>query len=1045
MAEIIAIHGQGTATEHSYRAPLQALLQTLAGDGRVQNEPKQIRGVGAVDFSVRNANGLPIAHIEAKDIGIDLREKKGRNAEQRNRYLKAYSNIAYTNGIEWDFYQDGQLIDTVRIASLFTGIQPLEAEYERLKNRLRDFLSQSPERITSPEFLAKRMSAKALIIKDALEHSLNADEEKQDTALYKQFLAFEEVLIHDITIEDFADIYAETIAYGMFAARLHDTTPPDFSRQEAMERLPKSNPFLRNLFNYIASQDLDKRVEREIDQLAELFLAMDPGDMVRRFNNLAGRSDPYIHFYETFLAEYNPAKRKARGVWYTPEAVVNFIVRSVDEVLKTEFGLADGLADRSKIKIDWDTGETDKKSKAVIHKREVHRVQILDPATGTGTFLAGVIKQIAPQVQAMGNSMWNKYIIEHLVPRLHGFELLMASYAMCHMKLDLMLSELGYKPKSETDRLGVYLTNSLEEGVREIRDLFMANWLTKEAKAANIIKRDMPIMCVIGNPPYSVSSQNNSLWIKDLMKEYKKGLKKQKNIQPLSDDYIKFIRMSQHMITKTGEGVLGFITNNSYFDGLIHRQMRKSLMENFDTIYVLDLHGSAMKKERSPDGGNDVNVFDIMQGVGIIIGMKTGKKKKGELAEIFHKELWGARKSKYEALFELEINRKEWTKLKAVEPNFFFVPKDFSQKKTYENGMKLDDLFAVNACGMVSARDKTLVRETSIEAEDVKSDFLNLDRDSFVDKHSISKDSSDWTFERAKSDAQNAEIRKITYRPFDERYIPYTNNSKGILSRPRAEIMRHMKCSSNIAILSCKQQSTTDFAHVFLTQNLSDKCTVSLQTKEAGYHFPLYLYPDETNDQSDAFTETKRVPNLNKKLMKKFSKIINLKFIPDHEDNEVDKPSTFHSLDFFDYIYGTLHSPNYRKTYKNFLKIDFPRIPYPKDVEEFWEMVKQGGALRKLHLMETDAIGALDYPISGDGELLVEKPKFIDGAVWLNKTQRFNNVPKDAWEFYIGGYQPAQKWLKDRKDRELSFDDIVHYQKIIKILCETDLIMKEIG
>ena len=291
------------------------------------------------------------------------------------------------------------------------GIQPLEDEFLRLENRLRDFLSQLPERISSPEFLAKRMSAKALIIKDALSHSLDADKESKDTALYKQFLAFKEVLIHDITTEEFSDLYAETIAYGMFAARLHDPTPPDFSRQEAMERLPKSNPFLRNLFNYIASQDLDKRITREIDQLAELFLAMEPNDMVRRFNNLAGRSDPYIHFYETFLAEYNPAKRKSRGVWYTPEAVVNFIVRNVDEVLKTEFKLPNGLADRSKITIDWDTGETNKKGKAVTNKRSVHRVQILDPAVGTGTFLAEVIKQIAPKIQAMAKPI--KYMIPY--------------------------------------------------------------------------------------------------------------------------------------------------------------------------------------------------------------------------------------------------------------------------------------------------------------------------------------------------------------------------------------------------------------------------------------------------------------------------------------------------------------------------------------------------------------------------------------------------------------------------------------------------------
>ncbi len=350
----------------------------------------------------------------------------------------------------------------VSVATLGKGVEPKPEKFEELENLLNDFLAQTPQTITSPAVLAGMMAGKAALIKDVFGNVLRADKEFQST-LSEQYNVFREQLIHDITPEDFADLYAETIAYGMFAARLHDTTLETFSRQEALELLPKSNPFLRNLFSYIAGPDLDDRIKWIIDDLADVFQACDLGKLMSGFGKLTGRNDPFLHFYETFLAAYNPTKRKARGVWYTPEPVVNFIVRAVDEVLQTEFGLAGGLADTSKVTVDWDTGQTHK-GKAITIKKEVHRVQILDPATGTGTFLAEAIKQIAPKVKGIAEGMWSQYVEQDLIPRLHGFELLMASYAMCHMKLDMILTEMGYKPTKTPPRLSVYLTNSLEEG-----------------------------------------------------------------------------------------------------------------------------------------------------------------------------------------------------------------------------------------------------------------------------------------------------------------------------------------------------------------------------------------------------------------------------------------------------------------------------------------------------------------------------------------------------------------------------------------------------
>ena len=515
LSRVQAVHSTGVATEHSYRSALEALFNELEHGVTALNEPKQVQ-CGAPDFIIQRGE-IVIGHVEAKDIGIDLRSMKGANKNQQQRYLKALPNLIYTNCLDWDFYRDGERFASVSIANLLSDIQPKPDQYKTLENLLCDFVAQKPQTITSPRDLAERMAGKANLIKDVLRNTLKEDEALQ-TELTAQYQAFKENLIQDITPDDFADIYAETIAYGMFAARLHDTKLDTFSRQEALELLPKSNPFLRSLFSYVAGYDLDDRIVWVIDDLARVFQACDVAKLMEGFGKLTEQNDPFLHFYETFLAAYNPAKRKARGVWYTPEPVVNFIVRAVDEVLQTEFGLPDGLADTSKVTIDWDTGQRKrtkkgsftKDGKNFIEKREVHRVQILDPATGTGTFLAEVIKQITPRVKDVAPGMWSQYIEQDLIPRLHGFELLMASYAMCHMKLDMILTELGYQPTGTPPRLSVYLTNSLEEGEPANQTLPFSQWLSREAKGANTIKHDMPIMCVIGNPPYSIMSGNLS-------------------------------------------------------------------------------------------------------------------------------------------------------------------------------------------------------------------------------------------------------------------------------------------------------------------------------------------------------------------------------------------------------------------------------------------------------------------------------------------------------------------------------------------------------
>lgn len=1013
LLKVQAVHKTGAATEHSYRPALEALFSSLAEEVTALNEPKRV-ACGAPDFIIQRGE-IVIGHVEAKDLDIGLRGMKNANKEQQDRYRKALPNLIYTNCLDWDFYRNGELIASVTIADYLMGIQSNPAHFGTLENLLRDFIAQRPQTITSPRVLAEKMAGKAGLIKDILRNALTADKDSK-TELADQYRAFREHLIHDIEPGEFADIYAETIAYGMFAARLHDKTLESFSRSEALELLPKSNPFLRSLFGYIAGQDLDERIKWIIDDLANVFQAADVKKLMEGFGKLTGRNDPFLHFYETFLSAYNPAKRKARGVWYTPEAVVNFIVRAVDGVLQTEFGLADGLANTSKTTIDWDTGQTDRKGKPVTIRKEVHRVQILDPATGTGTFLAEVIKQIAPKVKDVAPGMWSSYIEKDLIPRLHGFELLMASYAMCHTKLDMILTELGYKPTGTPPSLSVYLTNSLEEGEPANQTLPFAQWLSNEVKQANTVKRDMPIMCVIGNPPYNNSSQNQGVWIKEAISFYKRGLTEKKI--NLDDDYIKFIRFGQLMIEKSGQGVIAMITNNSYLSGVTHRTMRKSLMETFNKIYILNLHGDSNKKETSPDGSPDVNVFDIMQGVSVVVLVK---KKDDSKSEVHYADIYGDRNKKYSTLFNRDIEPDTFDVLLPKTPYFFFTPKDFKNGDSYDKGFPLESFMPTTNTGIKTDRDELFL---DYEKDALSQRFERLLSgaydNSFVEKFNV-VDSGSYkitkAIAKAKFDAKN--LSAMAYRPFDIRNIYYDPQ---LVSRAGFKAMRHMR-KENLALVLPKY-STEEPGALVVNRLAGHK---SFAAYDINYAFPLYLYPDEQD-----FDQTRCV-NFDTKLYKRLQKLATH---PAHDTPD--------EVAVFDYIYGVLHCPVYRETYAEFLKIDFPRIPWPVSPAEFWDVSDRGNQLRRLHLMEPAAIGATPYPFKGDGDSVVDKPRYEGGKVWINATQYFDAAPEIAWGLHIGGYQPAQKWLKDRKRRALSFDDVKHYQCILKILSETDRIMQTI-
>ncbi|WP_339917980.1 type ISP restriction/modification enzyme [Yeosuana marina] len=1055
--KITTLHQTGNAREHSYRGDLQNLLMSILPDVLVTNEPARVE-CGAPDY-VLTRKDVPIGYIEAKDIGVDLKDKKLK--EQFDRYKSGLSNLIITDYLEFQFFKDGNSVTKISIAKLENGIIiPLPENFKEFTDLIINFSQTISQSIKSPTRLAQMMAGKARLMADIIEKSLNNDDKLDRRSNIKsQMLSFKQMLIHDIDNKAFSDIYAQTIAYGMFAARYHDPTLEDFSRTEAAQLIPKSNPFLRKLFQDIAGFDLDDRLVWIVDELVSIFLASDVAEIMKNFGKSTKQEDPVVHFYETFLGEYSPALRKARGVWYTPQPVVSFIVRSVDEILKTEFNLSQGLADTSKIKIKKKaytkaTADSRSKLKEVEVEEEVHKVQILDPATGTGTFLAEVVKHIYGKFKGQ-QGIWSNYVKKDLIPRLNGFELLMASYAMAHLKMDMLLTETGVQ-LSDEQRLRIYLTNSLEEAHPDTGTLF-SSWLSDEADQANIIKRETPVMVIMGNPPYSGESSNKGDWIMSLMEDYKKepGGKvklKERNPKWINDDYVKFLRYGQHFIEKNGSGVLAFINPHGFLDNPTFRGMRWSLLKTYDKIYTLDLHGNSKKEETAPDGGLDVNVFDIMQGVSINIFVKNGNKKEKELANVFHYDLFGKREFKYDFLNHNSIKTINYLKLPNKAPNYFMVQKDFEAEEVYLSFIKIDNLFVENVTGFQTHRDDFATALSKKELLNRLNDFANLELDSEVilRKYNL-RQTKEWIIDlkRKQLDILNLEVNilKCSYRPFEERYVTI---DKAINDRPRTEIIKNYVNGKNISLLMSKQQSLLGFRHVLVSSYIASDCTISSKSREGNQIFPLYIYP-EINRQQTIEESIERIPNLNIEIVNQIAEKLVLTFSNEKQDNE----NTFAPIDILDYIYAVLHSPTYRETYKEFLKIDFPRVPVPQDHVVFWKLVKLGGELRQIHLLEHSTVEnyITQYPKDGDNfvtrkmtknSIGYEPTSSTHGKVWINDDQYFDNVPLVAWEFYIGGYQPAQKWLKDRYGRELNFEDILHYQKIIVALTETDRLMNEI-
>ncbi|WP_119390703.1 type ISP restriction/modification enzyme [Taklimakanibacter lacteus] len=1060
------------ATEHTHRPALKQLLEGIR-DLRATNEPSRIE-CGAPDFIITKSTHT-IGYIEVKDVGKSLDDAE--QADQLKRYRKSLSNLILSDYLEFRWYVDGELRQEARLASRQSNgtLKVDKAGVAKVEALLNNFLNQPPIKINAPRDLAERMARLTHIVRDIIVTAFEKDIASDWVKGWRK--AFSDVLIADLdqakNTPQFADMFAQTLAYGIFTARVMADPGARFTREEAQRLIPRSNPFLRNFFIDISNPRLDDEpFACFVDDLVALLGNTDMATVLANFGHRTKQEDPVVHFYETFLAAYDPKLRETRGVYYTPEPVVSYIVRSVDNILKTQFDCPTGLADQSMITIkNLDQSLRVKGKNSEVRKTtQSHKVIILDPATGTGTFLYSVVDFIRQQFIASGNAgMWPGYVKRHLLPRLFGFEFMVAPFAVAHFKLSLQLAgrDLAEDIRDQwavlpegSDRLGVFLTNTLDEAHEHTAMPLFTQWVAQESAAADAIKMHSPVLVVMGNPPYSGHSANHGQWIDDLLH----GAGKDKSVssyyhvdgQPLGernskwlqDDYVKFLCFGQWRIERSGQGILAYITNHGFLNNPTFRGMRQSLMNTFSEIHVLDLHGSVKKRARNPSGETDQNVFDIQQGVSIGIFIKHSGK--SGPAKVFHADLWGSRAEKYNWLFEKDQGSTEWEELTPQAPFYLFKPLDTTSLAVYQAAWKITDIFPVNVLGFQTHRDHFAV---GFDYADMENRFREmrsaaLSDDEYRERFKL-RDNRDWNLADARkalrSDADWQQgLVDCLYRPFDWRTCYF---SEVAMDYPRREIRQHVLGKNNICILTSRQQADAGFMHVLLSEDPAESCAVSNKTKEQNYVFPLYLYPSAEADAAPELLSQAsdwpaddrnggRTPNLKKEFVAAIAEATGLTFAP---AGDVTQAGRFNPPDVLHYIYAILHSGSYRETYSQFLMLDFPRIPVPKSADEFIQVAQLGGQLRSLHLLD-DSVSIpkeVRFPVAGDNTVARAHPKFVMeegspfGRVYINTSQFFDGIAQEAWDFEIGSYQVLEKWLKDRQGRQLSYDDLTQYQKIL--------------
>ncbi len=1036
-----AIQGQAQATgELSYHHALYELLTALAQPqgATLLHEPRKTVA-GRPDFILLR-NGMPIGYLEAEAFGADLDALQGHAHQQIRAFIQNLDNFVLTNFLEFRLYRDGELQARAMLPAppARETVCLFPDAVQALKSLLEAFLQGEPPAIADPQTLAHYLARRTRQLTAALETLLA---QKAETDLHSLYRAFERTLLPDLKPEEFADLYAQTVAYGLFAARCAQTDGNAFSRQSAAMLIPPTNPFLRRLFQLLAAHDLPPTIAWVADEIATLLARADMLAILENFGQRTGKEDPIVHFYEDFLAIYDPEQREIRGVYYTPEPVVQFIVRAVDDALRLFFGKSHGLADDETL--------------------------ILDPACGTGSFLYEVVQQVHRRVvERSGGGVWRDYARERLIHRLFGFELLMAPYAIAHLKLGLQLQQLGVQLNSQ--RLGIYLTNTLEQAVKQ-SELLFGEFITREANAAVAIKREKPILVVLGNPPYSGHSANRSYseyeerdeqgrirkrreptWIGKLIEDYKQingQLLGERNPKWLQDDYVKFIRFAEWRIQQTGEGIVALITNHAYLDNPTFRAMRHHLLQSFQRLYIVNLHGNARRKERAPDGSPDENVFDIQQGVAILIAIRRADAEPG----VFYVDVWGRRAEKYAFLQEQTLERAAWTRLEPSEPLYLFVPQDTALEAEYQQGWRIPDIFPVHSVGIVTARDKLTIHRTREAVWQTVCEFVKYEAEQARYLFKLGKDVRDWSVARAQQDLRDAgvpdenakaHIILILYRPFDVRYTFYTGRDCGFHCRPRYKVMKELLAGDNLALITVRQQSRMQdpWANAFVAQTPVESCALSNYTREIGYVFPLYITPTNNHrnnnhknnrDQNALDGLEGREPNLNREFWNALTQRIGEKPTPEA---------------ILGYIYAVLNSPTYRARYAEFLRRDFPRVPLPRDKEQFEQLARLGQQLIELHTLHRPGLHEVNCRCPVDGSHVVQKVRYDEASqqLYINAEQFFAPVPPEVWAFRVGGYAVCEKWLTERRGQKLSLDERLDFLRIITAIAETLRLQAEI-
>lgn len=1048
--------------EHTYRTFLHTLFLKIKEKAAYTNikiihEPNNDKeGRGAPDFLITK-DSLILGYIENKRINEDL--SKILQTQQIKKYLDLSLNLILTDYLRFcliglDNKNNPIIVKELRLCE-YSQLKAITKDNAHLQDKAQEllefftlFFSKNPKPIVNAKDFADALALRTKILKDEL--LLN------DTNQYllSLFNTFREVLYKELEYENFCDSFAQTLTYSLFLSRLNNTTQENINLSNAKKFIPKSFPLIRAMSGFLDNLEELDSIKWLIEEIISIINHIDISEMIKELNKISQKDllgdslhkDPYLHFYETFLASYDPKLREIRGVYYTPASVVSFIINAIDLILQKDFnktGLNQAMSDKA--------------------------ITLLDFATGTGTFLLEAFRKALKE----SNKNSPKYNPKALIDRFYGFEFLIAPYTIAHLKISQSLKEEFDTELKDSQSLNITLTNTLyfnkeNDELDKQRNLFAGMIeLTDEFKKAQKLK-EQEILIITGNPPYSGASSNKGLYedeirisyglepsLSDLKKEeitaiqdYFKNkskdnaitfksildrhkLQNEKNPKWLLDDYVKFIRFAESKIQHQGSGIFAFISNNSFLDNPTFRGMRYHLLKSFDKIYILDLHGNARKKETTPSGEKDDNVFDIMQGVSINIFIKTKQDSK-DLAKLYHAEIYGKRKEKYDFLYQHTLDSIEWKELEPQEPFYLFIPQDENLRIEYDKGYSIKDMFRISSTGICSQRDSVVIRKTQKEIKKLIDDFCSISIEDIIKKYNIEKDGRDWQIKRAVDSIKESEAKKIgrfvkiSYRPFDFYWTYFNGDSRAFMAYPRTEVMEHFLEGENLGLMIGRQLMAVggnDFDIVFCSDKIVD---LNFYRRGGEQIFPLYLYPTQRAKKTlkkqgfDITSFDTKIENFTPS----FREFIDSKY------KEHFSPETI-----LGYLYALLFHKDYREKYIDFLKVDFPKIPFVESKELFLQLSALGNSLITLHLLKEHDLPPIGEPLlkTTKQDLKISKITYAKETkeLFINKNLYFEKVESSVWEYKIGGYQVLDKYLKSHKDEEINFE---YFQKIIQTL-----------